>query len=157
MEPKILPGKVRRKPVFDLLMEYLRAEDSSWSHDGGGYNLSPSLALAIRARVNPDTLMGAIAGRRDTIDFDIADRLLCAAGLQHLWTTKLLDVYMEVDLSVPSRVEPWVVEFEDRDCLGCGKTFPAITNYKPTKQPAYCGSACSAVKGMTDRWATEAA
>jgi len=155
--PKMLPGKVRREPVFKLLMEYLSAEELSWNGDGGGYTLSPVLSLAIRARVNPDTLMGALAGRRDTIDFDIADRLLCAAGLEHLWRTKLLDVYMEVDLSGPSRVKPWVVELEDRDCLGCGKTFPAITNYKPTKQPVYCGTTCAAIKGMNDRWAREAA
>lgn len=62
--------------------------------------------LAAKVGIETDTLQKLLAGRSKTIDFNVADRLLCAVGAPHLWLGPLEDIYMAADISDPEPVSP---------------------------------------------------
>lgn len=54
--------------------------------------------LAARADVHPDTLSKALAGKRNSLSFRIADRVICAMGAPQIWRDDpaLYEVYYPV-------------------------------------------------------------
>jgi hypothetical protein len=61
---------------------------------------SPMRGLAERAGVALDTLSKHLNGKLETMSFDMADGLLCAMNLVHLWwEDPLVHTYLAVDLS----------------------------------------------------------
>lgn len=56
-------------------------------------------ALAERTGVPEDTIWGILHQRRETCDFDAADRLLCALNVTHLWREEpLRETYETLEL-----------------------------------------------------------
>ncbi len=102
-------GKVPSEPIIKVVMWYLRGEGyDDYTDSGGGLGrglddpLHPLTALCDRAKVHIDTMNKHIVGRSKSIDFNIADRLMCAMNLQHLWwSPELKDIYLNVKLDYP--------------------------------------------------------
>lgn len=59
-----------------------------------------------------------VLGRNDFIEFDLADRILCALNLVELWRGPLEDIYLEVNLSP---VEESEVHPHDPDAKKCAR------------------------------------
>lgn len=80
----------------------------------------------------------------NSIEFDVADRLLCKLNLQDSWRSELSDHYYSVDISAPrsqstQRREAWDRSKGVARCAraGCLKT------YKPkNKRQKFCSNAC---------------
>jgi hypothetical protein len=58
------------------------------------------LVLAEKAEVDPTTITHYVSGERAAVEFDRADRLLCAMGLVDLWRSELHDYYYGVNLKL---------------------------------------------------------
>lgn len=68
---------------------------------------NPAALLATRAGVSEDTLYKIRRCKTSKVYFDIADRLMSAMELNHLWYEGYLyEVYMNVDLRVAADVNP---------------------------------------------------
>lgn len=88
--------------------------------------------LSERANVPVSAIDGLLRQRRETFDFDAADRILCASNSMHLWWGELADVYYNVDLS-----------WEKCQCPGCEVTFTIeYDTLGRQKQQKYCSTAC---------------
>lgn len=80
------------------------------------------------------------------IEFDLADRILCSAGLPHLWWGQLSDIYYGVDLSKIKSSRVRNAEIGKRRCArpGCTKQFvphPRAPKSGP-KMQRYCSASC---------------
>jgi hypothetical protein len=96
MSRPIEPNRIPAGPIVEVIQSYL---DSQGERLGAStYAPYPITLLAERADMNADTLMKTIEGRMQTIDFDVADRLLCVMNLTDLWLTDLREVYDEAQL-----------------------------------------------------------
>lgn len=90
------PNRIPVEPIAQVVRSYLEAEGTRL--DDGAFAPASILPLAERVDVLPDTLDSWLKGDTATIDFDVADRLLCAMNLQDLWLTDLHDVYTAAPL-----------------------------------------------------------
>lgn len=118
--------------------------------------LGPQTALCVRAKVNPKRLDDIVHGRKKCIDFDIADRLFCAMGLQGLWwgnDTQLSRIYNRVDLSTPGRSKLWEAEMKSATCAleSCGRAFAYVIDpQNPGRKPKrYCSHRCAGLVGCS--------
>ncbi len=136
----LAPNRIPAEPVIAVLNEHL-GSDAGWSLGEPADTLE---TLADRADMHKNTLERMLNGRSATIDFDMADRLLCAAGKSNLWWGPLREVYETASLSPP--LGPHVVGRASgaRTCArhGCSVTF-----IPPKKAPykRFCSSTCKAV------------
>lgn len=110
-------------------------------------------ALAFRARLEEDTLYHYLIGRTSSIDFDVADRLICAMNRPHLWTHELADIYYSVDLS--GEPAPVPDKGDKRRCLrdGCMVEFVPSPHH-PNRQK-FCSPACRAATQRKRRLARQ--
>lgn len=108
----------------------------------GSVFVSPLQALALMAGVSYDTLYRVRSrAKMRTIEFDLADRLLCAMNLVHLWWREpLKEVYLSLDLSEPG-LPPGLTTDGLRRCAaeGCSVMFEP-PSLRPDKK--YCSTAC---------------
>lgn len=107
--------------------------------------------LSLRSGVDYEVLQKLLTGTRaKTVDFDVADRLVCALGLVHLWRerTPWREIYLRVDLSEPD--EPLIGT--ERRCAapGCGNVFsvpepttPDATTRRGYARKIYCSTSCA--------------
>jgi hypothetical protein len=148
-------GYVRKAPVRSLLRAHVAGKLKEQAEQGkdapGDYTalMHPRLRLAINARVNPDTLDNILSekGANEYLDFDVADRLLCAIDRPLAWYTEpdLHAAYQETNLDCPSRIEPWEPQVEMRVCAHpeCEESFETLLNYtKSSKVRRYCSQKC---------------
>lgn len=64
--------------------------------------LSPLRILREKSGINKNLLNDVLWERQLTVEFNVADRLLCAMHLVHLWReSPLKEVYESLDLSEP--------------------------------------------------------
>lgn len=66
---------------------------------------SPTMILSEEIGMSYDWMLRFSKGQTKTIDFDVADRLLCAMNLPHLWWSDLADLYYEVQLEALDSIE----------------------------------------------------
>lgn len=124
----------------------------------GVQRMEPKTCLAFHARMKVDTLSKILNRRTKTLDFNMADRLLCAMNRPQLWWEDLADLYYSVDLSAP--ITAPIPAKEGRICAraGCSNAFVP-------KMPwgRYCSTACRASvqrarrqqrRGVTQRYGT---
>lgn len=95
--------RIPREPFVSLLREYLDAQEMTETVSGSGYiaqSLSPLRVLADEAHVPVPTMKKWLRGATQRIEFDHADRVLCAMGTPFPFVPELHDVYREVDLAL---------------------------------------------------------
>lgn len=80
----------------DEQYEIRTSDESAWE---GLAALSPIRVLAEQAECDPEHLRRMLKGKVQAIDFDIADRLLCAMSLWDEWYGELAKYYDRVTLS----------------------------------------------------------
>lgn len=117
----LTPCRIPTEPLLPILREYLDKYETSAvptaayagapleEYRGGHWLPAPSALqiLAREAEVGVDFLQSLRSGRTKTVEFDAADRLLCAMGQVHLWWGPLKDVYYGVKFvdELPTPVE----------------------------------------------------
>jgi hypothetical protein len=123
-------GRVPVEPLRPLLQEHM--EHLGAEMDKNQYALSPIGLLAMHAGMIEDSLR-RIMTRTKTVEFDVADRLLCAMDKPHLWYEHpvLSRTYQEIDLRTQK-------ERLTKDCEVCGGTFVAL--HLTTR---FCSRSCS--------------
>ena len=91
------------------------------------------------ARVKRETIEYILKGEAQTIDFDVADRLLVAMGCVHEWHCSLAQEYEECQLAPKALIPP--VEYEYTTCKACGDPIPYDPTYK--RVPTTCDKICA--------------
>ena len=131
-------NRIPAEPVVAVIRDYLGAEERKVN---GSFRAETSIyLLAERADMHGDTLQKIVSGRNKTIDFDVADRLLCVIGKADMWYGELRDVYAEAmfDDDLPRRAAKASGE---KVCArrGCSETF-----VPPKLRPGqkYCSTTC---------------
>lgn len=102
---RVYPAQRRNEiptaPIAKIVRQWLDGQPNLDLH-GNEWNgdrwYGPSRVLAERAGIPPDSLIAVLSVRRKTMDFNKADKLLCACGLNHLWQTTLKSLYDGVRL-----------------------------------------------------------
>lgn len=125
-------SRIPTEPLLPVLRRYLDEYETE-AMVPGAQEYSSTLILAERAGMEYDVLWHTLAGRAKTIDFDVADRLMCAMGLVHLWWREpLKTIYENVDLSGKST------------CMAreCGREFDLPEQVRGGNEPLYCSSRC---------------
>lgn len=125
----MVPNRVPAGPIVTLLNEYL---------EGSGDGIS---GLAARLAVRHDTLEKISVGRTATLDFDFADRLLCAIDCHDMWRGPLANVYETAVLSEDAERRPPSRTDGKRTCerRGCSVQF-VPSKHKPAQR--FCSNAC---------------
>ena len=114
--------------------EFNAGKQGAWNTADALVYESAIRVLATEANICEDTLTKYLSGRRKWIDFNIADRLLCAMNAVHLWWVEpLSDVY-------------WTLELDDRLCArpGCDRRVVSSKNTPKTgpKRKKFCTAEC---------------
>lgn len=95
-------NRVPLDPIIDEVRDYIRTQvDLSQAvYSDGRKELGPLAILAIRVDMEEDTLRKLVWQGRGgtTIDFDLADRLLCKMGRSDVWHGRLNELYSNVVL-----------------------------------------------------------
>ena len=89
----VLPNRVPAQPIVEIINDYMIRHGTRSSD--GTFEPLPIAVLADQADIVADTLGKILEGRSQTIDFDLADKLLCVMNLPDLWRTRLHDIYEE--------------------------------------------------------------
>lgn len=85
-------------PVLQEIVDPLRTHYEK-TEQGNNSVMSPMNALAFQSGITIRTLSRYFSGQNKYIDFDNADRILCALGIAYLWYQKpLSDYYWNVSL-----------------------------------------------------------
>ena len=150
-----MSNRVPAESVIPYVREYLEAQDdlSVDDHDKNRFP-GPVQVLAERVGIHPDTMRAYLSGKLVTIDFDIADRMLCKIGRVGLWRTALLDLYEAIDLTSPSR---YVVTERIKTCAApsCGVQFaPHPLPQGGGRARLYCSTKCR-IRAANIRMATK--
>lgn len=96
------------------------------------YDAESQDVIAERAGISLDTITRILSGERESCEFDIADKLLCALHAPQLWYGELSHIYYAVDLM-----------WEKCACPGCEATFTLeVDTMGRIKQTRYCSTAC---------------
>lgn len=129
------PRRIPTKVIVPFIQEYLNA----YQMDEETSTVGPVQVLADRAGLHSDSLRNYLGYRKQTMDFDMADRLICAIGRPMLWRSELLEWYERVDLSDPPKPPP-----PKYGLIRCFR--PGCTQMFEPKMPwaKYCSKACKA-------------
>lgn len=135
------PNRIPAEPIVQVIRGYLDAMGERLT-DGTFQPLSLHL-LAERADILGDTLYHLLSGRTQTIDFDLADRLLCVTNQTELWLTDLQDIYEEAVLEEGEKKFNVSTTATVARCAnkGCSNTFSLVRTHggRPRK---YCSEKC---------------
>lgn len=132
-------NRIPAAPIVETVVAYLSSEGD---RKGEGVFAPESVyLLAERADIRGDTLEKILSGRSKTIDFDLADRLLCAMNLSELWLTDLAELYQEAALSDEVRTRKALTVSGRRMCARrtCTTVFAPARN---NPHQRYCSSTC---------------
>jgi hypothetical protein len=133
------PNRIPAAPIVAVVEAYLAV---TGDRIGDGVNERASVfSLAAQADIHQNTLEKILNGKTATIDFDLADRLLCAANMNDLWRTDLREIYDGAQLVDDIRQHKAGSATGSRVCIrrGCSNQFvPPINN--PRKR--FCSNAC---------------
>ena len=117
--------RIPAAPIVEIINAYCAERpDASLTQEGGQW-----MMLAERADVKYEWLEKVMYGRSKEIQFNMADRLMCAMNTTYLWhSPELYDIYMSVDLS------------DTRFCANpeCGVEFPVTDG----SHKIYCTERC---------------
>lgn len=140
----LVPNRIPAAPIVEVLNKYLVGESERAGE--GEYIRGQITSLAERADVSGDTLQKILKGRNQTIDFDLADRLLCKANLHELWFTDLRELYDQAVLVEQNRSRRHTITppSQVRVCAraGCSVTF--VPNPKVAHKQRFCSHRCGA-------------
>jgi hypothetical protein len=105
MSYNVPAGRVPVEPLIPLIQDYMEHRDMDMTD------------VALLAGLRRDSLFKMMS-RTKTVEFDVADRLLCAMGRPHYWYEHpgLSRVYREIDLRTTE-------ERNTRTCEVCGKSY----------------------------------
>jgi hypothetical protein len=123
------PNRIPAAPIVQVVQRYLQAEGTRLTD--GTFVPAPLSPLAERIDVHADTLESWLTGHVATIDFDVADRLLCAMNQQDLWHTDLQDLYLTAPLQEGKKKFSVAAVSGSKVCarIGCSVRFtPKIRN-----------------------------
>lgn len=96
------------------------------------YDAESREVVARRAGVHIDTIDNYIHARRESCEFDTADRLLCALDAAHLWWgDELSDIYYEIRLSEPRK-------YREHVCGRGHRGMSAVYRKKDGTEYTYC-------------------
>jgi hypothetical protein len=97
------PGRIPVEPIAPILRKYLAEFEMrriAANNSYPGPAPSPLVVLADEMGVSYDSLYDILRSRKRSIDFNMADLMLCKMGLVHLWRSPALrDIYEGVDLT----------------------------------------------------------
>lgn len=133
------PNRVPAEPIVAIVKDYLQ-QDGDRTHEGS-FESSSIYLLAERVDVKGDTLQSILSGRAKTIDFDLADRLLCVTNMSSLWLTDLSDIYLQAQLPEGEKKHVVATASGKRVCArrGCSVVFvPSVK--KPDQK--FCSPGC---------------
>lgn len=130
-------NRVPAKPIADIVKTYLA--DQGERVTDGTFKAADVRSLAERADIREDTLAKILMGRSKTIDFDVADRLLCVMNLTDLWRTSLHDIYESVLLVEGLRKPERASGAKMCARLGCSNLFLQPKGTPPKK---FCSKKC---------------
>lgn len=132
-------NRIPAEPIAAVIRTYLGSIGDRSSE--AGFTQGAIYKLAERADVNGDTLQKILIGRSKTIDFDIADRLLCVANLTDLWLTSLSEIYHSAQIPEGKKQFELNRPSGTRICAraGCSTSFIPP---KHGKKKIYCSSNC---------------
>lgn len=88
-------GRIPAEVIIREVQSYLSMQEEATDPN----ELGPTYWLAERANIARDTLGSYLSGERNSVEFDVADRLLIAIGRVDLWRGRLLEYYENVDLT----------------------------------------------------------
>lgn len=97
--------------------------------------------LAERADMHGDTLQKIVVGRSKTIDFDVADRLLCVLGKADCWRGELQEVYAQAKLDDGRKQRTTVKPSKAKRCARRGCSVQFVPSKHGPKQ-RFCSNAC---------------
>lgn len=94
--------RVPALPVRNLILKWLGEDGNDMNH------LAALLFPNLKTRAGKDKLHYILQARRDTMDFDIADLILCRLDSPERWLEDpvLYEAYCAVDLITLDRVRP---------------------------------------------------
>lgn len=126
-------GRVPALPIIEAVTRYAIENGERVTGDRLGLDLQPLIVVAERAGVPYSTLCTWVGDpmRTSSLPFGVADELLCACDLYHLWWGELNDYYEHVDLT-------WRL----CDCPGCEVWFKPVRDASGATAPRYCSKAC---------------
>lgn len=144
MSKPLYVNRVPTDPIMIEVEQYLAAQENL-NYSNKDF-LTPRAVLAEQAHIRIDTFEKLLARRSETMDFDLADKLLCLIDKTHYWWAKFGDIYWNVVLEEgangrkPSRYGKWKV------CArpGCANEFIPKKHSPKTgpKAQKYCSRAC---------------
>lgn len=137
-------ARVPSEPVVEVVLDYLSRQEDDTNRDGqtnDGPGMAPLARLALRCDMKEDTLRSILFRGKKTIDFDIADLLLCRMNRVDVWRGALSDVYYEVDLNEPNTYKKPARVSRTKVCEAdeCAKEFIPRPRAPHRK---YCSNAC---------------
>lgn len=133
------PNRIPAGPIIEVVRSLLQSEGERIAE--GVFTPFAVEMLAARVDVRSDTLHSILLGKKKTIDFDLADRLLCSLGAFDLWFTDLKDIYESSLLVDGERKHKVGSASGSRVCerRGCSERFVPPKNM-PAKR--FCSPAC---------------
>lgn len=141
MSAYLEPNRIPAEPIVAAILEFLDKEGTRLGDEMT--TPAPMIVLAERADLREATLYSMIRGRTKTVDFDVADRLLCAMNMHDLWLTDLHEVYVAAGLHEGERSRKVERASGLKVCArkGCSNTFTQPVKTPPKK---YCSETCCA-------------
>ena len=126
MKDMLSQGRVPSAPILGALRKYVEEQ-------GTETPMFVVEGIAARSGIPFSTLESWYYGknRTPTMRFQIADSLLCAVGMWHLWYYELSDIYQNVDLT-----------WRKCACPGCEVWFRPKYDYAGPTAPRFCSKTC---------------
>jgi len=117
------PNRIPAEPIMALVRGYLEETGDRFSE--GSFTQASLFIFAERVDLKGDTLDHMMRGKQKTLDFDTADRMLCAMNLTDLWHTDLAEVYETAMLDEGMRRTKPLSASGERVCerVGCSNRF----------------------------------
>jgi len=145
-------GHIPVEPLATLVDNYLKAQDGARGSDAAG----PMGMLCVRSKVNPRRLNDLVHRKTKWIDFNNADKLLCAINKTDyfLFHPELSEQYSKVSLKGRSKTGDWIPQIENTTCVGCGKAFSYYSNFSGRGRK-YCSQTCGNKNASYVRWEEE--
>lgn len=134
-----MPPRIPIKPLIPYIRDYLaKYETGSMARYQAGMSTSPITFLSSRSGISRDGLYKMVEGKTETIDFDIADKIICESVGPMIWQTDpdLREIYYEADLS-DSGIPVGHVVCKRRNCEN---TFPRPKGQGSRKK--FCTPTC---------------
>ena len=135
-------GCIPVEPLATIVESYLATQKDE---DAPGVGSGPKGMLCVRSKVNPKRLGELINRKTKWIDFNNADKLLCAINKTDylLFHPELSKQYFKVGLSGKSKCTDWVATTRDSTCFRCKKDFSYYPDLNGRKTPKFCSSSCA--------------